>query len=155
MNFCRHIVLLAKKSAAGQLWYSISHSLNKELKDFQSVLERWPCLINKKTAAILAKSQVESGNSLTRIRRSMSVSKTSNIATKYQESRLQLLRSISPSQPEFDQIWRRERKRRCSRGCSKTKHTEPGSTLRLPFSLHKGIFRQRQDGRSRKRRWES
>ncbi|RFN45421.1 nacht domain-containing protein, partial [Fusarium flagelliforme] len=112
VNICAKIVHDCAKSALSQLAASLTSTFDAAFKPLESDLATWALLIEKSTAVLLAKAELQSHSSVLDRFNRLQITMSTDTAKRQRESRKhRLLAALCPEQSEFDQIWRRERKR--------------------------------------------
>jgi len=100
------------KSALSQLAASLTSTFDAVFKPLESDLATWALLIEKRTAVLLAKAELQSHSSVLDRFNRLQITMSSEAAKHQMESRkYRLFEALCPEQSEFDRIWRRERKR--------------------------------------------
>ncbi|KAK1853131.1 NACHT domain-containing protein [Colletotrichum chrysophilum] len=133
VHICKLVVANTRKSFVSQVASSFGSTFESTFKPLEKELLDWGQLIKKRTAVMVAKSNLtEQSASLHRFNR-LQVALSRDSARRQREAqRLHLLTSICSDQPEFDDIWRRERKRGTSTWILKV--TPYQSWLQCPVS---------------------
>ncbi|CAG7561108.1 unnamed protein product [Fusarium equiseti] len=106
------VVRLSLESALSQLAASLTSTFDAVFKPLESDMTTWGLLIEKRTSVLLAKAELQSHSSVLDRFNRLQITMSTETSKRQRESRKhRLLAALCPEQSEFDQIWRRERKR--------------------------------------------
>ena len=112
VNICAKIVHNCTKSTLSQLAGSLISTFDGVFKPLESDLTGWALLIEKRTTILLSKAELQNHSSiLDRFNRLQITMSTETVKRRRESRKYRLLAALCPEQSEFDQIWRRERKR--------------------------------------------
>lgn len=133
VNICKLVVTNTRNSVVSQMASSFGSTFDSTFKPLEKELLDWGQLIEKRTAMLVAKSNLSQHSaSLHRFNR-LQVALSRDSARRQREAqKLHLFTSICSDQTEFDAIWRRERKRGTSTWILKV--TPYQSWLQCPVS---------------------
>ncbi|EEU42700.1 uncharacterized protein NECHADRAFT_84200 [Fusarium vanettenii 77-13-4] len=112
VQICAKIVHNCTKSALSQLAASLTSTFDVTFKPLESDLATWAQLMEKRVTFLLAKSDLQSQESvLDRFNRLQVTMSRESASREKKERKHVLLTSLCPDQGDFNLIWRRERRR--------------------------------------------
>jgi ankyrin repeat protein len=111
VNFCHRAVAFLNKPRLQQLAAAFAQSFDQHFKDFEVNTERWAAMMNGTVTTLLAEIQIGNKQAISSQYGIFSSFMSSDRQKQSEERRIRLLRALSPSQDEFESIWRREQKK--------------------------------------------
>lgn len=114
VRFCHKALLFLARPRLQQIAAASTVTFDQDFKDFETNLDQWTVLINSTDTALttryITEIHIKNERALSAQRGLLSnFLRSSN--DRHEERRLALLKRLSPSQDEFDFVWRREQKK--------------------------------------------
>lgn len=111
VKFCNRALEFLTQSRFKQIASGFMQSLDQDFSDFETGVGQWASLMNATVTALMAKGHIDSEQTITAHYNIFSSLMRDNRERQFEERRLRLLKKLSPSQDEFESIWRREQKK--------------------------------------------